>query len=50
MESLEHYVERLNIGRYRDLLETKIDASKRIILSNLLSEELTKQASHTKQS
>jgi len=44
------FIERHNILRYSDLLETEIHPAKRAILLKLLAEERTKLDSHNRKS
>ena len=44
------FIERHNILRYSDLLETETDPAKRAILLKLLAEERTKLDSHNRKS
>ena len=44
------FIERHNIFRYSDLLETEIHPAKRAILLKLLAEERTKLDSHNRKS
>jgi hypothetical protein len=45
---MEHFIERQNIGHYKELLKTESDPAKRAGVLRLLAEEEAKQGSHFK--